>query len=154
MTTGDIPKNIDCAELMRERFTIDSDWRRMNVWISGVRNTNSKYSLDLDYFETKRNVDDVFNIHSVLSNNYWLHERVTWEIVTPRKPMSTSANLGFHWQFPFYSIQLNFCLSFWEELICLPDALQFRRISAVVQKLFDVGTCFSHDINPTLSIKY
>ena len=24
---------------------------------------------------------------------YWLHERVTWEIVTPRKPMSTEAKL-------------------------------------------------------------
>ena len=31
--TGDIPKNIDCAELMRVRLTIiDSDWRRMNEY--------------------------------------------------------------------------------------------------------------------------
>ena len=40
---GDIPKNIllDCAELMRERFTIDSNWGSMTVLIFGVRNTNT-----------------------------------------------------------------------------------------------------------------
>ena len=31
-------KEIDCAEFMRERFTKNSDWRRINVWIYGVRN--------------------------------------------------------------------------------------------------------------------
>ena len=30
-------------------------------------------------------------IHSMSLHKYWLHERVTWEIVTPRKPMSTEA---------------------------------------------------------------
>ena len=49
-------KNIDCAEFMRVRITIlDSDWCRMSVWIK----YKLKYSLDLDCFETKRNVDDV-----------------------------------------------------------------------------------------------
>ena len=41
LTTGDIPKNIDCTEFMRVRFTVDSDWRLTSVWIYGVRNTNS-----------------------------------------------------------------------------------------------------------------
>ena len=40
---------------MRVRFTIDSDWRRMSVWIK----YKLKYSLDLDCFKTKRDVDDV-----------------------------------------------------------------------------------------------
>ena len=59
--TGDIPKNIDWAEFMHVRFTIDSDWRRMSVWIYGVQKYKLKYSLDLDCFETKHIVDDVFN---------------------------------------------------------------------------------------------
>ena len=36
LTTGDIPKHIDCAELMRVWFIIDSDWRLVSVWINGV----------------------------------------------------------------------------------------------------------------------
>ena len=58
---GDIPKNIllDCAEFMPVRFTIDSNLGSMTVLIFGVR--NHKYSLYLDCFENKRNVDDVFN---------------------------------------------------------------------------------------------
>ena len=66
LATGDIAwrrvifqKNIDCAEFMRVRFTIDSDWRRMSVWIYGALKRKHKYSLDLDYFEAKRYVDDV-----------------------------------------------------------------------------------------------
>ena len=60
LTTGDIPKNIDCAEFMRVRFSMDSDWCRMSVWIYGVQYKH-KYSLHLDCFETKSNVDNVFN---------------------------------------------------------------------------------------------
>ena len=46
-----------------------------------------------------------FMIKRVILYKYWLHERVTWEIVTPRKPMSTEAKprltLVFEgWQFP------------------------------------------------------
>ena len=45
LATGDIPKNMDCAKLMRVRFTIDSDWRRMIVWIYRVQNTNTNVHL-------------------------------------------------------------------------------------------------------------
>ena len=55
-TRGDIPKNIDCTEFICVPFTKNSDWCRMSVW-----KYKHKYSLDLDCFETKRNVDDVFN---------------------------------------------------------------------------------------------
>ena len=41
LTTGDIKNNIDCAEFIRVWFTIYSDWRRMCIWIYGVRNTNT-----------------------------------------------------------------------------------------------------------------
>ena len=61
LATGDIPKNIDCAEFMRVRFTIDSDWCRMSVWINGELNTNTKIHLTWKCFETKRNIDDVLN---------------------------------------------------------------------------------------------
>ena len=40
------PKNINCAELMRIRFTRDSDWRHLSIWLYGT--WNHKYSLDLD----------------------------------------------------------------------------------------------------------
>ena len=58
-----------------------------------IQNTKykHKYLLDLDCFETRRNV---FNSHSVYPgyyNNNWLHKRVTLEIVTPWKPLSTLA---------------------------------------------------------------
>ena len=33
-----------------------------------------------------------YNILSVELYKYWLHERVIWEIVTPRKPMSLSCS--------------------------------------------------------------
>ena len=33
LRAGDIPKNIDYAEFMRVRITINSDWRRMSVEI-------------------------------------------------------------------------------------------------------------------------
>ena len=49
MSTDAKTKNIDCEEFMCVQFTIDFDWRM------------SVYSLDLDCFETKRNIDDVFN---------------------------------------------------------------------------------------------
>ena len=54
VATGDIAwrrvifqnlKIIDCAEFMRVRFTIDSDWRRMSVWIYWVRNINTNIHL-------------------------------------------------------------------------------------------------------------
>ena len=34
----------------------------------------------------------LINIHYNVSNNNWMLERVTWEIVTPRKPVSTSTS--------------------------------------------------------------
>ena len=63
LTTGDIPKIINCAEFMRIQFTIDSDLGGMSVWIYRVPGTKYKlkYSLDLDCFEAKHNVDDVLN---------------------------------------------------------------------------------------------
>ena len=59
-----------------------------------------KYSLDLNCFETKRNVDDVdVYLINIQYNKYWLHERVTWEIVTPEKTnvklFFVSVNIGF-----------------------------------------------------------
>ena len=38
-------KNIDSAEFMRVRIIIDTDWRRMSVWIYGERITNSNINL-------------------------------------------------------------------------------------------------------------
>ena len=67
LTTCDIPKMIECTEFIRVRFTIDSDWSCISVWIYGVQNNEHQHSLDLDFFETKCNVDDVFNQHSVLT---------------------------------------------------------------------------------------
>ena len=83
-------KNIDRVEFMRVRFWLES-YERLDIRSAKYKH---KYSLNLDRFKTKCNVDDVFNEHSVYIqyNNYWLHERVTWEIVTPRKPISTSAS--------------------------------------------------------------
>ena len=83
-------KNIDRVEFMRVRFWLAS-YERLDIRSAKYKH---KYSLNLDRFKTKCNVDDVFNEHSVYIqyNNYWLHERVTWEIVTPRKPISTSAS--------------------------------------------------------------
>ena len=49
---------------MRARFTLDSDWRNLRSMKYKL-----KYSLDLDCLETLRNLDDVFNQHSVLYNN-------------------------------------------------------------------------------------
>ena len=51
-----------------------------------------------------------YDIH-VLLYKYWLHERLTWEIVIPRKPMSTEAKprltLVFEgWQFAILSLKL------------------------------------------------
>ena len=45
MATTIFQKNIDCAEFMCVRFTIDSEWRRMSVSICGERNTNSNIHL-------------------------------------------------------------------------------------------------------------
>ena len=62
LTTGYIPKNIDCVELMRVRFTIDSDRNRMNFnFVFTEYEIQSQILPQLACFETKRNVDDVFN---------------------------------------------------------------------------------------------
>ena len=53
-----------------------------------------KYSLDQDCFETKCNVDDVFNKHSVLYNIFWLHERVTWEMSPHENQCQPQLRLG------------------------------------------------------------
>ena len=78
------------ASTVHHRFWLES-YERLDIRSAKYKH---KYSLDLDRFKTKCNVDDVFNEHSVYIqyNNYWLHKRVTWEIVTPRKPISTSAS--------------------------------------------------------------
>ena len=54
LTKGDIPKNIDCAEFMRVRFTMDSDRGRISVWIYGVLNTNT--NIHLTWIVMKQNV--------------------------------------------------------------------------------------------------
>ena len=54
-------KKIDCAEFMRVRFTIDSDWRRMSVYFQEYEIQTQIFTQDLNCIETKRNVDDVFN---------------------------------------------------------------------------------------------
>ena len=51
---GRCSKNIDCAEFMRVRFTIDSDWSRMSVQIYGVLNTNT--NIHLTWIVLKPNV--------------------------------------------------------------------------------------------------
>ena len=93
LTTVIFQINIDCAELCAYGSPLILTGV---VWAFEFTENEikTKNSLDKDCFETKRDVDDVFNLHSVwYYNNYWLHERVTWEIVTPRKPMSTEASL-------------------------------------------------------------
>ena len=49
-----IPKIIHCPELMRIRFTIDSDWRCMSIWIYGVWYTKS--NIHLTWIVLKPNV--------------------------------------------------------------------------------------------------
>ena len=90
-----------------------------------------KHSIDLDYFETKCNVEDEFIIYG---NNYWLHDSVTREIVTPQKPMSTSnlpqSTLVFSgWQFPMLpSRAVNIYI------MLLPEELIYNKHKSFEQK--------------------
>ena len=36
----------------------------------------------------------MYDTDDIVLYKYWLHERVTWEIVTPRKPMSILPSRG------------------------------------------------------------
>ena len=88
LTTVDIPKKYwlrrTYARNVHHRFWL-APYERLNLRSTKYK---LKHSLDLNCFEIKRNVDDVFNQHTLYYKNYWLHERVTLEIVTLRKPMS------------------------------------------------------------------
>ena len=58
---GRYSKNIDYAEFLHVRFTLNSEWRRMSVWIYGVRNTNSNIHLTWIVLKPNVNLDGVFN---------------------------------------------------------------------------------------------
>ena len=54
--------------------------------------------------QRRRQVSTTFNVIYIPLNKYWLHESVTWEIVTPPKLMSNSASprstlVSRGWQF-------------------------------------------------------
>ena len=83
---GDFPKNLFAHG---SPFVLTASSERSNI-----QNTKYKhiYSFNLDCFETRRKVDDAFNYQSVWYNYSWLHGRVTLDIVTPWKTLSTLAS--------------------------------------------------------------
>ena len=78
------------ARTVHNRFWLAS-FERLNLRSTKYK---LKYSLDQDCFETKCNVDDVFNKHSVLYNIFWLHERVTWEMSPHENQCQPQLRLG------------------------------------------------------------
>ena len=61
------PKKITTAQnFMRVRSTIDSAWRRMSVWIYGVRNTNSY--IHLTWIVLKPNVMETMYLINIQYN--------------------------------------------------------------------------------------
>ena len=83
-------------------------WRRLSVWIYGVRNTNS--NIHLTWIVLKSNVMKMMHIINIQFNIIIIDCKrgYHWNFVTSRKPMSTSAlprsTLVFEgWKFPMLS---------------------------------------------------